>query len=269
MNCSIGSKTCYMSRKCSCLTSKNIKLLASIYRIHDPKVDLDGLDDYEILSKLKKKIFNTTSVSDIELLNHAIFMDDDRVNRIVETRFLVVGPLDNSWLSNYNIDLVMGQYENFYSDFKYMGTQCIDFNQETMLNSYRSMRLKYKKFGCIYNTDPCSKSGKHWIASYVDIDRKKIYFYDSVGTKPPRILYGFMRSLADTMFSLKTGDSLRINDIQHQYGNSECGVYCMYFIRTMLDGMSFKKFCNEKINDYNMNKNRKLFFRRSAEKNIE
>ena len=50
------------------------------------------------------------------------------------------------------------------------------------------------------------------------------------------------------------------NDIQHQKGTTECGIYCLHFITSMLEGVEFEKYVNTKINDENMEKFRHVFF---------
>ena len=48
---------------------------------------------------------------------------------------------------------------------------------------------------------------------------------------------------------------------RHQFSESECGMYCLYFIVEMLKGKPFSKFNGKKkINDKYMIKLRKLWF---------
>ena len=37
------------------------------------------------------------------------------------------------------------------------------------------------KIGIIFNTDPHNKSGSHWISLFIDVKKKIICFFDSVG----------------------------------------------------------------------------------------
>ena len=50
------------------------------------------------------------------------------------------------------------------------------------------------------------------------------------------------------------------NTRRHQFSNSECGMYCLYFIIRMLKGDSFSKFTSKKIPDKFMMKLRKIYF---------
>ena len=70
----------------------------------------------------------------------------------------------------------------------------------------------------------------------MNIDDKTIDYYDSYGTKPPKLIYEFMKKLGNQQYKLI------YNDKRHQYGGSECGMYSMYFILQRLENISMKKF---------------------------
>ena len=55
--------------------------------------------------------------------------------------------------------------------------------------------------------------------------------------------------------------NIRYNDIQHQFDNTECGVYSINFILNMAEGRSFDDVINNVKKDKEMNENRKIFFR--------
>ncbi len=50
------------------------------------------------------------------------------------------------------------------------------------------------------------------------------------------------------------------NKKRHQFGNSECGMYSMYFITQMLQNKCFEKFQKRVVTDAYMLKLRKKFF---------
>ena len=52
------------------------------------------------------------------------------------------------------------------------------------------------------------------------------------------------------------------NRRRHQFSESECGMYCLYFIIEMLKGKSFNKFLNHRIKDERVIKLRKVYFNR-------
>lgn len=51
------------------------------------------------------------------------------------------------------------------------------------------------------------------------------------------------------------------NDVGHQRENTECGIYSMYFISSLLDGKRFNDFLGRRIPDSEMEQYRKRFFR--------
>ena len=72
-----------------------------------------------------------------------------------------------------------------------------------------------------------------------------MYYFDSQGAPPPNNILNLMEKLC------KQGDNCNIkfqklyNDIQYQKGNTECGIYSIHFIITMLNGTSFTEYKNK------------------------
>ena len=62
--------------------------------------------------------------------------------------------------------------------------------------------------------------------------------------------------------SLKLGEKyiFKYNQIRHQYTESECGMYSLYFIIKLLEGASYKSLTNKKIPDKKMRQLRKRYF---------
>jgi hypothetical protein len=60
---------------------------------------------------------------------------------------------------------------------------------------------------------------------------------------------------------MKGGFDIRYNHIQHQFENSECGVYSINFIIRLVKGESFDSIINNVIKDDIMNMNREKYFR--------
>ena len=51
-----------------------------------------------------------------------------------------------------------------------------------------------------------------------------------------------------------------VNNIRHQFKNSECGVYSMHFIINLLEGKTFEDVTKNIIKDDDMLKNRDLYY---------
>ena len=93
----------------------------------------------------------------------------------------------------------------------------------------------------------CDKLGKTHNNTITKINNKEIYLKKSINNNCNEIgIFGF------NMF---------FNDFQHQFMDTECGVYSIYFILSILKGDSFENISKNKIDDTNMNKNRELYFK--------
>ena len=97
----------------------------------------------------------------------------------------------NTWLSSVDIIKIMKQYEKSNSNFKFIGPSPIDFDSKELFstcvweqlcnfNLEEHIRNKISKIGVIFNTDPHTKPGQHWIALFLDLDKKstnEIHFW--------------------------------------------------------------------------------------------
>ena len=178
----------------------------------------------------------------------------------------------DQWLDSNNIADVMKQYEETYPHFKFYGANPIDFSAPDPYNPHAKNKclnddicklnikdlLKRGKthLGFVYNLDPSDKGGSHWIASFTDIPGHKTYYFDSYGMKPPAQIARFMRSLTLQDPLMK----LQYNAHRFQYGDTECGMYSLYFLIRMLEGDDFKKFCKRAPKDSEMIELRKWLF---------
>jgi hypothetical protein len=175
----------------------------------------------------------------------------------------------DQWLDSNNIADVMKQYEEAYPDFKFLGVMPIDFaapdpydgkgclvDKICQLDLSALKKSGTWKLGVIFNLDPHYKDGSHWVGSFVDLKKKKVYYFDSYGMKPPEQIAKFMRSLTVQDPELE----LEYNARRFQYQGSECGMYSMYFIISMLEGSNYKDFCHHSIPDKEMLRMRHLFF---------
>lgn len=174
------------------------------------------------------------------------------------------------WLDSTNIADVMNQYEKAYPDFEFMGPFPIDFaapdpytrggaeaaatQKKCLMDEICELRVSTamangtKSIGIVYNLDPHFKSGSHWVANYIDIPGHRCYYFDSYGMEPPPQISKFMKWLTTQDPKMK----LEYNARRLQYKNSECGVYCLYFIIRMLEGDSFTDITRRQPKDADM-----------------
>jgi hypothetical protein len=171
-----------------------------------------------------------------------------------------------TWLNTFNINDVMGQYEDKYKDFVFLGAVPIDFDDLPDLglknfNFVDSINKGKSKIGVIFNLDEHYKGGSHWVSMFCDLNKGFVYFFDSYGTEPEPRIRKFMRKAARCLKEdINKKPIVDHNRTRHQYGNSECGVYSINFILRMLDGDTFENICNNKLSDEDVNKCRSIYF---------
>ena len=170
----------------------------------------------------------------------------------------------DEWLSTVDIYDVMEQYMDKHPSFIFLGPFPIDFDDySNALSRINLKKLKKSKkhIGIVFNTDPSYKSGEHWISMFIDLNNNTICFFDSVGDKPPKQVKTFMNKIIKQAKSIGIKLKEIVNTNQHQFGNSECGVFSLYFIISRLEGKSCDYINNKIVKDSEMNKYRNKFFR--------
>tara|TARA_B100000795_G_scaffold268218_1_gene254751 strand:- start:7 stop:942 length:936 start_codon:yes stop_codon:yes gene_type:complete len=176
----------------------------------------------------------------------------------------------NEWLSSLDIVHFMKQYESAYKCFEFIGPSPIDYDTQKAYGECvwedlckfdlrKEISNGKKKIAVIFNLDPHYKSGSHWVALFVDSNKKEIYYFDSYGDKCPTNIRKLAREIQNQSNLMGKKYKFLSNKKRHQFGNSECGVYCLYFIMQMLQDVKFSRF-NKKINDIQMEKLRKKYF---------
>jgi hypothetical protein len=175
------------------------------------------------------------------------------------------------WLKTEDIENVMDQYEEAHPDFYFIGPVPIDFDKPygighcvvdelCKLNLTKVHSKGYRKIGIVFNLDPHDKPGSHWVSMFCDLKGKGIYYFDSYGMKPPNEIDMLMKRLQNQAKLLDINMKIKSNNVRHQYRNSECGVYCLFFITQLLKGNKFHKLIKSPIMDETMNKKRSFFF---------
>ena len=150
----------------------------------------------------------------------------------------------------------MKQYEKSYPEFVFLGPSPIDYAEKSSKFSDRCVWEELCKFdlgklikehktkiGIVFNLDKHDQPGSHWVAMYVDIRKKMIYFFDSTGASIPK----YLNKLVNTF--MEQGKKYNIlfkfqqnHPKEHQRGGTECGIYVLYFIVNMIHHGNFKKF---------------------------
>ena len=181
----------------------------------------------------------------------------------------------NEWLSSVDIMKVMKQYEKAYKCFDFIGPSPIDFDTkklygecvwEELCNFSVSDQIKKgkTKIGIIFNTDPHNKPGQHWISMFINIKKSKIFFFDSTGDKPTQEIINFVNRIKKQGQGLTPKINFKFDSnegIEHQYGNTECGIYSLFFIVHMLEDKMTEHYIKTHIlKDEYMQKFRKIYY---------
>lgn len=171
------------------------------------------------------------------------------------------------WLNTSNIEEVVKQREAVYPDFKFLGAVPMDFED---IEAFGIKDIDFKKlmnqgknrFGLVINTDNHDQPGQHWISLFFDLRKGQVYFSDSYGIEPPKRVLEFMRKIAKFMrndLGIKKPD-VNYNKLQHQKGDSECGVYSINWILRLLRGDSFEELTTKRLDDDLVNQCREHYF---------
>jgi hypothetical protein len=181
----------------------------------------------------------------------------------------------NEWLSSVDIINVMKQYEKIYKCFDFMGPSPIDYDTQELFgkcvweelcnfNLEEQIKKGKTKIGIIFNTDPHYKDGSHWISLFINIKKGTIFFFDSAGDEIPKQIMKFVDNIKDQGLKLDTKIDFKFDQnhpVEHQYGNTECGIYSLFFIVHMLeDKITGHYLKNHVLKDEYMEKFRKVYF---------
>jgi len=262
----------------TCYTDKNLYKLRDLWNARHPDVQIMTNDSKEIHKTLTKYMSDVCSKESCWLKQN--FMDNKTKNELTES-FAPESPEEwkknpNEWLSSVDIMKVMKQYERAYKCFDFIGPSPIDFDTKMLygecvwdelcnFNLSEQIKKGKTKIGIIFNTDPHNKPGQHWISMFVNIKKKKIFFFDSVGDKAPKEIMLLINRI------IKQGKKLNMNikfdqnhPVEHQYGDTECGIYSLFFISHMLEDKFTEHYMKTHIlkDDY-MQKFRKVYFNES------
>ena len=163
------------------------------------------------------------------------------------------------WVSSDEIDDIERQFEKVFKEYKHIGTYPIDFDKHTqtgecLVSAICSMDIKslydkgHHQIGIIFNTDVSTGPGQHWIATFCDLrpelEYPRMTYFDSYAQKPEKQIQVLMRRWKkqwDASGIHSKPMKLSYNGTRHQYEDSECGLYSIYFHYCCLMGIPMEK----------------------------
>lgn len=263
----------------TCFTIEQLTKLAKGYnstvKEDDKKIEIKNDKKYllkELVDKLPKTCKDQLCILKEKYVNNIDNFD------ILYNTFRPKGPTYKfKWLSTSNINQIMIQYQEDpnYKDFIFLGAVPLDFQEinipinfkkngfNTFLNNLYNDNIK--KIGIVFNLDKHYEPGSHWVASYADIEKNQVYFFDSYGKKPEKEIYQYITKIMDWIINKKNIQKKEIdyrhNTVRHQFKNSECGVYSCNFIIRLLKGETFENITSNITLDDKINTCRQKYFR--------
>jgi len=163
----------------------------------------------------------------------------------------------NEWLSSNDIINVLRQYEDRYPAFRFLGPSPTDYDfMETPTRCVWQSLCKFKlgryikagktKVGVVFNLDPHDLPGSHWVALFIDIPSRAILYFDSTGEPIHADILRFAEKVVEQsraldppfVFNLGTDQN---HPVEHQFGDTECGMYVLFFIITMLESTNVRE----------------------------
>jgi hypothetical protein len=271
MICSPGKK----DNKFTCYSNESLHKLKKMWNARHP--------DAPILEKKPKKIWHTLkkNMDKVCSSEHCWLKQKFSKNKITaelaKYTFAPFAPAawnknPNEWLSSVEIEEVMKQHETRMKNFAFIGPSPIDFDKrfiygECVWNELCNFNLKSliskgkNKIGMIFNLDPHYKEGSHWFSTFVDLRKKYVFYIDSTGDSMPKEIRELVNRIIKQAADIGITLTLYENKKEHQYKDSECGMYSLFINIQLLYGKKTPKWLmNNRIADKDMMRLRKKYF---------
>lgn len=270
MNCSPVVKNKRINDK-TCFTPEILMNIRQAYNTNNPQSAIKDTEPTRVWWALKNRLNCKKEDCWLEQLR-----DTGMKSRIHKYIFAPKKPPEwesnpDEWLSNFDIEAVGKQYETSHPEFKLIEPTTVDFDTRLpeqggkcvleelcQFDLARFIKAKKTKIGAVINLDKHYQSGSHWVSMFIDIENKFVMFFDSadnpippeIWKKDPKIKSvikpgggGGGRQLPFVNRILAQAKSLGIEMTfysnrghSHQNSDSECGMYSLFFIITMLTG---------------------------------
>ena len=262
------------SLKFSCYTKSALFKLKNIWNKRHPTSKIIANNPKKIWEQLKM-LMEKTCKKESCWLKHQCIRNDINFDKM-KKMFAPTSPIEwkknkYEWLSTIDIQNAMKQWEKYDKSFRFLGASPLDYDSKIVngqcvwddlckFDLETELKEDVKKIGIVFNLDKHDKPGSHWVGVYVDVIKKHIYFFDSYGDPPPARIMRFCKTVKNQAKKLNLNYKIIINKKRHQYKDGQCGMYSMYFIISLLKGMSFKTINKNVIKDEKMSKFRKKYF---------
>lgn len=268
----------------SCYTDEQLFEMKELWNSRHPDAKITEKDSKEIWKRLRDNMSNVCNRESCWLKQK--FAKNEVGKQFLQHSFAPKSPdvwkkNPTEWLTSVDIANVMNQYEKAYPSFEFIGPSPIDFDthmtkdggegggkkecvwQELcQFDLFDYIRKGKKKIGVVFNLDPHYLDGSHWVALFVDVSKKIIFFFDSNGEPAPDEVMRLVKKIKRQGKKQNIKFKFDSNEgVEHQLENTECGIYCLYFIIQLVKGDKTSDFFKKTIiRDNVMQKLRKIYF---------
>jgi hypothetical protein len=258
----------------SCYTKESLHKIKNVWNNRHRDKQILSNDPKEIWKGLKSRLNKTCKRESCWLKQKFIKENIDK--EVIRYTFRPKRPKSwksnhDEWLNSNDITKFMKQYEHRHKDFSFLGPSPINYDSKLMSDECvweelckfslkNEIRRRKTKIGIVFNLDPHYKSGSHWVALFININNKCIYYFDSYGDKIPRGIKKLVKTIQNQSSNMGPEYKFKENKKRHQYSNSECGMFCLHFIRSMILHDNWRELTTKKLNDKEMLRLRKVYY---------
>lgn len=233
----------------SCLDNETIQSMVAAWNAVHPSDPVTGAP----VEFLKQRMTQCRNQDERCLPTQLLSFDQSR--RVLKKNFAPSSPTTwlknkNEWLTSEEIIDHLKQFEVAYPAFKFMGPSPSDFFYkeraddrcawpelcEFDLAAY--LKKGKTKFGVSFNVDTHESDGSHWVSMFVNAAAPVvgIYYFDSAGDPIIKNIAVFRDMVIKQAKKLGMASHFMQNSpVAHQKGSSECGMYSLFFLTTMLE----------------------------------
>jgi hypothetical protein len=258
----------------TCYDDKTLLILRDVWNKKHPENKIISNENESIWKELQQNL--TECNHEICFMEKLVDSQND-TEKFKKEFFAPIAPKSwnkniNEWLSSIDIKNVLNQYEETYSDFKFIGPTPIDFDEYIEhscvypelcnINVKKMYDTGIRKFGIIFNLSSHNEKGTHWVSLFTDLNKQFIFYFDSCGDDIPKEIKTLIKKIINQskMIGIKLKEDNNIG-VVHQMGDTECGMYSLYFIINLIEEIKSKDdFKKGRITDEEVQSFRHFYF---------
>ena len=271
----------------TCYDNDTLHKLRDGWNARHPDVRIETNEPKEIWTALKQR-FGRMCRNEACWMKQIMGVDPAEV---VEDTFAPEAPKSwirdpDEWLSSEEIENVMKQYEEKFPTFEFLGPSPSDYSAPKLagmcvweelchFNLKKYVDSGTNKIGVIFNTDPHTEDGAHWVSLFINLDtgngttnkaNNYIFFFDSTGDRPQKEIREFIKTVTQQGRDAGIQFKYHENRKQHQKRNTECGMYALFMIVNLIEGTRTPKefMQGNRIPDSHMLEFRNEYFNRGG-----